>query len=345
MKIAYIVPSLANKGPIIVVKELLEQMCMNNHDCVVFYFDNIIQLTFACPTKRISQNTPIDFKTFNIVHSHGIRPDRFIYRFREYSGKVSYVSTVHNYVMQDLYYQYNWIVAQLFGKLWMNWLKKHDKIVVLSQNAIEYYSKWLDINKLHYAYNTRTLDKLKGLTNDEMEEFLNFKGNNKIIGVNALLSRRKGIDIIIRALQELNEYKLFIVGDGKSRKELELLARNMKVEQRCYFAGFKLDAYRYLPHYDIFAMPSRSEGFPLALLEAAIYSKPTVVSDISVVKEIFNIEEISTFYLKNPRTIQSAILEATDNQKMGEMMHLRYLQCYSPEEMYKKYISIYEQNQ
>lgn len=341
MKIAYIVPSLANKGPVIVVKELVRQMRYNGHDCIVFYFDNIIQLEFVCPTEKISQDLPIDFLKFDVVHSHGMRPDRYIWRFREYSGKVSYISTIHNYILQDLQYQYNWLVAQIYGRLWISWLKRHDRVVVLSQDALKYYNRWFDNNRMHFVYNTRNLDKSETLTNEEVDELIKFRGSYKLIGINALLSNRKGVDIVIEALRDLHEYKLFIVGDGKSRKKLEHLAHCMKVEKRCYFAGIKPNAYRYLPYYDIYAMPSRSEGFPLSLLEAAIYSKNSVVSDIPVVKEAFSVEEVSMFSLKNPESIVAAILNATDNILMGEKMNFKYLQCYSPEQMYQKYVSIY----
>ena len=343
MKIAYIVPSLANKGPVIVVKELVDQMTSNGHECTVFYFDDIQQLSFACSTKRLFQNERINFLEFDIIHSHGIRPDWYVYRYREYSGKVRYLSTVHSYVFQDLSYQYNYFIAQVFGRFWMRWLRKHDKIVTLSMNAMKYYEQWINNDKLTYAYNTRSIDKTKKLSDNELKELLDFKGTDILIGVNALLSPVKGIDILIKALPALPEYKLFIVGDGKSRKSLEQLARIKGVYNRCYFVGVKADAYRYLPYYDIFAMPSRSEGFPLALLEAAFFSKNSVVTDIPIVKEAFTTEEVSMFQLSKPETIVGAILKATNNSDMGEKMYEKYTLCYSPENMYRKYILIYQQ--
>jgi len=38
-RVAYIVPSLAPLGPVIVVRNLVERMVAHGHDCVVFYFD------------------------------------------------------------------------------------------------------------------------------------------------------------------------------------------------------------------------------------------------------------------------------------------------------------------
>ena len=44
MKIAYIIPSLANKGPILVVRDLCVELLKIGHFCDVYYFDEIIKL-------------------------------------------------------------------------------------------------------------------------------------------------------------------------------------------------------------------------------------------------------------------------------------------------------------
>lgn len=343
MNIAYIVPSLANKGPVIVVRELVKQFVKNGHLCTVFYLDNKIEVEFDCPVQRIHKGFILDFSKYDIVHSHGMRPDKYVFntRFRNQSNVIC-LSTIHSYLMLDFKYQYNWIVAFVFGNLWMRrWLSRHDKIICLSKHAKKYYGKWFASNKLIYAYNTRDPDNSKKLGVEELNEILTFKGNKKLIGVNALLSPVKGIDILIKSLPDLPDHKLFIVGNGQSRSKLEKLAYKLGVEQQCYFAGYRKDAFRYLEQYDIYALPSRSEGFPLSLLEAAVYRCPTVCSDIPIVKEAFAENEISFFELSNPHTIVEAILHATNNKEIGERMYEKYLSSYSPSSMYNRYLEIY----
>lgn len=53
MKLAYIVPSLAQRGPVLVVFHLVQEMLAHGHECTVYYFDNIIELKFPCKTERI----------------------------------------------------------------------------------------------------------------------------------------------------------------------------------------------------------------------------------------------------------------------------------------------------
>jgi glycosyltransferase involved in cell wall biosynthesis len=343
MKIAYIIPSLANTGPVIVVKELVTQMTAHYHQCTVFYFDNKREVDFDCPVQQIEKNEKINFTQYHIVHSHGLRPDKYVWKYRETSGQTKYISTIHNYVIPDLKSQYNPLIAQVFGNLWMKrWLKRHDRIVVLSRDAMKYYRRWFSPAKLTYAYNTRNPDTSKTLNSEELSEVQQFKQDSTLIGINALLTPRKGIDIIIKALPKLCGYKLFVVGTGKSHQKLERLAVKLGVANRCYFAGYRANAYRYLPFYDVFAMPSRSEGFPLALLEAAIYHRGIVVSNIPVFKELFS-DCAMMFDLAHPTSIVQAVIKATGNTALENQLFEKYKTCYSPEKMYQQYLQIYQE--
>lgn len=342
MKIAYIVPSLANKGPIIVVRELVKQFAAHGHECTVYYFDERTELTFDCPVQRIRSKQRPPFESFDIVHSHGFRPDRYVRRFREYGGQTLYVTTVHSYVLADLRYQYNRIISLVFGNLWMYLLKRHDKIITLSRDAVRYYRKWFPDEKLTYAYHTRTLNECSArLSESETREIDCFKQNSPLIGMNTFLTECKGVDLIIKNLKELPDYRLWVTGDGPERKKLEALAVREGVSSRCYFAGYRPDAYRYFDRYDIYAMASRSEGFGLVLLEAALYGCPTVCSDIPVLKEIFQEGEVAFFDLKNAKSLREAILKASDDKTMGGKMRRRYEQSYAPEHFYHRYLEIY----
>lgn len=71
----------------------------------------------------------------------------------------------------------------------------------------------------------------------------------------------------------LPDFKYCIVGDGKERQPLQELAQTLGVADRVLFVGRKPAGFRFLQLADIFVMPSYSEGFPLAMLEAASMQK------------------------------------------------------------------------
>lgn len=344
MNIAYIVPKLANKGPVIVVKELVTVMTKHNHKCKVFYFDQGCEISMPCEVEHISMYKGFDFNSFDIIHSHGLRPDFYVFMHKPLKCSAKTVTTLHNYVYEDFKYQYNYFVAITAGTLWIKLLSRHDKIVTLSQNAMNYYQKWINENKLCYAYNTRIIENINEKPEPEDEKIITkFKENKIIIGINASLTDRKGVDQVIKALPQLKNYKLIVIGNGKVAPELRKLAAILNVKDKVLFMGYKKDAYRFLRYYDIYALPSRSEGFVLTLLEAAIYKKNVVCSDIPIFRETVSNEEVSFFEIDNIQSLVKAIEHAHECSNFGEKLNNRYNKMYSPECFYNKYISIYSE--
>lgn len=341
MNIAFILPSLKDTAPVAVIELLSRLMVQHGHTCHVFYFDDKTELNFACSTQRINIKKSIDFTAFDIVHSTGMRPDIYVAKFREYSGCTKYITTIHNFFMEDFTSQYNKLVAHICGRRWMRAVNKLDTVVVLSKVGMEYYNRWIKKSHLTYAYNAREISLHKTLDLNEERKVLDFKSDAILIGVNAMLSPIKGVDQLIKALVKLPNHKLFIVGDGKDRKTLEKLSVSLGVADRVYFAGFIKDAYRFLKYYDIYGLSSRSEGFPLCLLEAAQYQVPTVCSRIPIFLELFDANQVMFFDVDNIDSLVTAIIKATNNCKMGQLMHNYSMKHYTPLRMYERYLAIY----
>lgn len=341
MKIAYVVPALVNKGPVIVVKDLINVMIANGHQCIVYYLDESDCISVNCPVKKIVFRYSINFDEFDVIHSHGIRPDFYVFLHKPSSCRAMCVSTMHNFVFEDLSSQFNKLFSIIAGRLWMRILNKHDKIAVLTKIALEYYERFLPKDKLIVAYNTRMVNIDDKLSLEEKKVFFNFKENDFCLGVNAMLSPIKGIDLVIQAMTLMENAKLWIVGDGKSMSYLQNLADECGVRSKVHFAGYKNNAFRYLEYYDIFLMPSHSEGFGLTLLEAACYKVPTVCSDIPVFRELFTHNEVSFFKLGNVESLACAIKSGIGNKDMASNMNKKYREYYSPEKFYTNYLSIY----
>lgn len=340
MKIAYIVPSLVNKGPVLVAQMLTNLMTANGHECTVFYFDEKKELEFPCSTYRISLWRKIDFAAYDIVHSHGFRPDIYVFLHKPRKGCTKFISTLHNYIFDDLRLKYNKLTAFIFGNLWIRILKCHNKICTLSKDAKQYYARWFAPSNLTYAYNSIVISSLTALTREEEKIVSDFKEGYKLIGINASLIKRKGIDMIIKVLPDLPNCKLFVVGSGKEYKPLTRLAQQYQVSDRVLLIGYVKDAGRFLPYYDLYAMPSRSEGFGIALMEAAYMKIPIVCSDIDIFKELFSEREVTFFSLLNQGTLVDAVKTALVQRKTLAAYE-KFMNCYSPQKMYEHYLSIY----
>lgn len=113
-------------------------------------------------------------------------------------------------------------------------------------------------------------------------------GVRKRIGSIGRLDHQKGYDIFLRGLVALRplipageRWGVLLIGDGPERTALERIAEEMERELpeiKIVLPGYRPDAASLLPMLDLFVMPSRYEGFGLALTEALSLGIPALCS-------------------------------------------------------------------
>jgi glycosyltransferase involved in cell wall biosynthesis len=117
---------------------------------------------------------------------------------------------------------------------------------------------------------------------------------------------QKAHDVLIKsfahAFRGSSGHMLALVGDGPLRSELEALARDMGIDQQTRFLGQQPEPWPALQAADIFCFPSRYEGLPNVLPEAASCGLPVLASDIP---EIKNISPGDTWLLKPVNDVES----------------------------------------
>lgn len=343
MKIALIVPSLANKGPVIVAKNISDYLIYQGIYCEVFYFSAIVELEFKCKTTKIGLFDFNVIKNFDVIHTHGIRPD--LYSFINPNLKIKRVSTLHNYIRQDLETSlgYSKFKSKIFEFIWNILLLRMNKIVVLSNHAKNYYKDILFNKSIDFIYNGLSFsNNYENVL--EQELFDNTKNNGQeIIGTSAYLTYRKGLHQIIEVLPLFKNLIFVIIGDGPEKKNLENLAKQIKVSDRCIFLGYKPNAISYLNNFDYFAIPSYSEGFPLALIEASAHKKATLASNVPVHKEVFDDTQVSFSSLDNNKSMIKAIKSLIKNKnKYSNNIYTKYINNYTLEIMGKNYVHLFK---
>lgn len=95
----------------------------------------------------------------------------------------------------------------------------------------------------------------------------------------------KGFDVLLRALAGL-DCRLWIVGDGPLRAELEALAGELGMSGRVWFAGFRPDAERLMCRADLMVISSRREGFPFVFVEMLHLRRPVVSTRVAGVEDV-----------------------------------------------------------
>jgi glycosyltransferase involved in cell wall biosynthesis len=106
------------------------------------------------------------------------------------------------------------------------------------------------------------------------------------------LRRVKGQDVLLEAFARLRESfpsaRLRLVGDGNDRDALTARAERLGVRDRVVFCGWcdREEVRRLLKTSTVFAYPSRSEGFGLALLEAMAAGLPVVATRVGGIPDV-----------------------------------------------------------
>lgn len=99
----------------------------------------------------------------------------------------------------------------------------------------------------------------------------------------------KGLDILLKACSDLKskgyDFVLHIIGDGPSRQELEIMARELGIYQETIFYGYTLHPEEFMPFFDIFVLPSRAEAFGSVFAEAALSCLALVGTDVGGIAE------------------------------------------------------------
>jgi glycosyltransferase involved in cell wall biosynthesis len=346
IKVAFILPSLAQKGPIIVAKDCIDQL-HKKIDIDVYYFDNIVEVEFNCPVYKISYSDDINFEKYDIIHSHMYRPNKYVWKKRKkITGQT--LTTMHCDIRKDLRYSYNIAISFFYRWIWLFFIRGHDKVVVLTNYIMStYYRYYIPENKLVCIYNGRPIPIVPqdDISNDLF--FANIRrAGFKIIGANAFLTKRKGLHHIINVLPLIKDFVFVVIGDGNEMKYLKNLALHLSVHDRCFFLGYKKDAVSYLKYYDVYAMPSLSEGFSLALIEATMSKKSCICSNVEEIHEIFTPDEVTFCKPHDRNSLRSALIEAySKRHEKGQRAYERSLKHYTSEIMGQCYLNLYKSMQ
>ena len=107
----------------------------------------------------------------------------------------------------------------------------------------------------------------------------------------------KGYDILMAAIQRIasrvSQLQCLIVGEGECRDELCRQIQRAALQDKVHLVGYldRQETLSIVKASDIFVMPSRYEGTPIALLEAAALARPIVASATGGIPELVSHEE------------------------------------------------------
>jgi L-malate glycosyltransferase len=169
-------------------------------------------------------------------------------------------------------------------------INKSDIVTSVSQSLKDDTLKLFNIKKdIHVIPNFIELDKIRNESSITCERSVMAKPEERIITHISNFRKVKRIPDVIQIfnlIQKKIPAKLMMVGDGPEREKAERLCRELGIQEKVIFFGNSNEIDKILSYTDLFLLPSETESFGLAALEAMAWSVPVISSNSGGLPEV-----------------------------------------------------------
>jgi L-malate glycosyltransferase len=150
----------------------------------------------------------------------------------------------------------------------------------------------------------------------------NLRESDPVIVNVAALAPHKAQSVLLGSMQALSDrpgVRLFIVGDGALRGPLERLGRDLGLEGRVTFTGFREDALEFIRLADVFVMSSHLEGLGTSIMDAHALGTAVVATRTGGIPELVADETTGLLVPPNdPRMLGEALRRMLDDAELRE---------------------------
>jgi len=170
------------------------------------------------------------------------------------------------------------MLASLFYRL-------ADEIILVSRDTAEHFQKatHIPVKKIKVIYNPVVSQKIGEQSHVPPGHAWFNNPDTTVLLAAGRLTAQKDFATLLRAFSLVKvdqpSVKLIILGEGEDRSRLELLSRELKIEEDVQLPGYLLNPFSYMANADLFVLSSRWEGFANVLVEAMACGTPVVSTD------------------------------------------------------------------
>jgi glycosyltransferase involved in cell wall biosynthesis len=164
-----------------------------------------------------------------------------------------------------------------------------------------------------------------------------------IAGLRAVKNLPRLVRAFSAAIPAGVEARLIIVGEGPERGRIETETLAWGVEQITLMPGFMADPANWIGQFDIFALSSDSEQFPISLVEAMAAGLPCVSTDVGDVRDM--VSEENRFAIGDEAVLTTSLArllaDADLRRSVGEANRQVAAQAYDESVMISRYAELY----
>lgn len=136
------------------------------------------------------------------------------------------------------------------------------------------------------------------------------------------LGARKGVDLVLRAIAQLDnpEVEFLIAGTGRYEEYLRSLAAELEIENQIQFLGYvpNEDLPQLYSSSNVFVLPSKYEGFGLVVLEAAACGTQVIGTNAGGIPTAIELTDCGSVVERTPKGFSQAIIRASSESQAKE---------------------------
>lgn len=202
--------------------------------------------------------------------------------------------------------------------------------------------------RLHLIGNGVPVDRYaQGVAPDAIPGFRRRPGEI-VIGTVAGLREVKDLPLLVRSVGGIAvKVRLVIVGEGPERQAIVDAAEAMDIDDRVHLPGFLPEAWRYMGLFDIFALSSKSEQQPIAVMEAMAAGLPIVAPPVGDIPAM--VAEENQPYMGIDRMevhlrdrLQMLAVDPEARRRVGEANQAKARAAFDEAAMIASYKALYE---
>lgn len=223
---------------------------------------------------------------FDIVHTHSSKTGVLGRLAARIAGVPQIVHTVHGYAFpaaKSTRSRWLYIMLEKLGGMCS------DHLVCLHDQDRDIAIDKLNISKdrikvIPNGVDTEFFRPPSSKEKDEIRKKLEISKESIVVGMVGRLWEQKNPQLLLEAsiklIKDSKQHCIIFVGDGELYEEMLSEVKKLGLDNNIRFLGWREDTNIILRCFDVFSLPSKWEGMPLAILEASSSGLPSVVSDI-----------------------------------------------------------------
>jgi glycosyltransferase involved in cell wall biosynthesis len=168
----------------------------------------------------------------------------------------------------------------------------------------------------------------------DLRRSLGIPADAPLVGMVGRLTAIKDHRTALLAIQDVPDCHLVVVGDGELRESLERFTRDLGLENRVHFTGWRTDVAAVYADLDVALLTSLNEGTPVSLIEASAAGVPCVATNVGGVASV--VQNGRTGVLVPPgdfaataAKLRRLLNESRVSERMGEAARTRAREHFS----------------